>query len=74
MMDSNAAYTLVSHGQRSGGDDVAMYEMVGQSVSSSATRPTADHPSDCLQSSQGPPDPLTHNTQDSTYDVIPGGQ
>ena len=62
MMASNAAYGVVSHGQGSGGDDVAMYEMVGQSVSSSATRPTADHPSDYLQSSQGPP-PLTHHTQ-----------
>ena len=29
----------------SGGDDVAMYEMVGQSVSSSDARPTADHSS-----------------------------
>ena len=74
MMTSNAAYTVISHGQGSGGDDVAMYEMVGKSVSSSATRPTADHPSDYLQSSQGPPDPLTHHTQDPAYDVIPGGQ
>ena len=69
MMASNAAYGVVSHGQGSGGDDVAMYEMVGQSVASSATRPTADHPSDYLQSSQGPP-PLTHHTQDPAYDVI----
>ena len=69
MMASNAAYGVVSHGQGSGGDDVAMYEMVGQSVSSSVTRPTADHPSDYLQSSQGPP-PLTHHTQDPAYDVI----
>ena len=73
MMASNAAYGVVPHGQGSGGDDVAMYEMVGQSVSSSATRPTADHPSDYLQSSQGPP-PLTRHTQDPAYDVIPGGQ
>ena len=42
---------------------------VGQSVSSSATRPTADHPSDYRQSSQGP-HPLTHHTQDPAYDVI----
>ena len=69
MMVSNAAYGVVSHGQGSGGDDVAMYEMVGQSVSSSATRPTADHPSDYPQSSQGSP-PLTHHTQDPAYDVI----
>ena len=54
MMASNAAYGVVSHGQGSGGDDVAMYEIVGQSVSSSATRHIADHPSDYLQSSQGP--------------------
>ena len=32
MMASNTAYGVVSHGQGSGGDDVAMYEMVGQSV------------------------------------------
>ena len=65
MMARNAAYGVVSHGQGSGGDDVAMYEMVGQSVSSSATRPTADHP--C--SSRRPP-PCTHHTQDPAYDVI----
>ena len=69
MMASNAASGVVFHGQGSGEDDVAMYEMVGQSVSCSAIRPTADHPSDHLQSSQGPP-PLTHHTQDPAYDVI----
>ena len=55
MMASNAAYGVVSHGQGSGGNDVAMYLMVGQSVSFSATKPTADYLSDYLQSSQGPP-------------------
>ena len=64
MMASNAAYGMVSSLV-----EMMMYEMVGQSVSYSATRPTADHPSDYLQSSQGPP-PLTHHTQDPTYDVI----
>ena len=59
---SNAAYGVVSHDQSSSGD-VAMYEIVGQPSSSSA-RPTADPPSDYLQSSQGPP--LTH----TQYDVI----
>ena len=64
MMARNAAYGVVFHGQRSGGDDVAMYEMVGQSVSSSATRPTADHSS----SSRRPP--CTHYPQDPAYDII----
>ena len=59
---SNAAYGVVSHDQSSSGD-VAIYEIVGQPSSSSA-RPTADPPSDYLQSSQGPF--LTH----THYDVI----
>ena len=61
---SNAAYGVVSHNQSSSGD-VAMYEIVGQPSSSSA-RPTADPPSDYLQSSQGPP--LTHTHYDAIAD------
>ena len=67
---SNAAYgVVVSHGQRSsGGDDVAMYEIVGQPRSSSSSaRSTGGCPSD---SAQRPP--LTHTHDDpSPYDVIP---
>ena len=66
---SYAAYgVVVSHGQRSsGGDDVAMYEIVGQPSSLSSARPTGGRPSDSAQRT-----PLTHTHDDpSPYDVIP---